>query len=254
MATGILAALQPGADLHRRILRARRLPARKRRRRCRTRSSPMRRSARSTRGATTRSHPVMVRIGSSRLRLPHRRRPRARPGDAPSSSPPRCSRTAFPRRRATRPPPFNGPRFPAIAIRDNVEAARRLLTTELGVTHLRAIVGFSMGAQQAFQWAVSHPDFVDRDRPLLRHGEDVSAWHGAAGGSDQRAHRRRGVRGRPLHVAAEEGAGGVVAPLGRVGVVAGMVASRVVQAAVGDGRRGSRVPNCARRRARCRTT
>src|SRR4051812_26599947 len=57
--------------------------------------------------------------------------------------------------------PFDGPAFPAIAIRDNVEAARRLLTSELGVTHLRAIVGFSMGAQQAFQWAVSHPDFVD---------------------------------------------------------------------------------------------
>ena len=58
------------------------------------------------------------------------------------------------------PPPFDGPAFPAIAIRDNVEAARRLLTTELGVTHLRAIVGFSMGAEQAFQWAVSQPQFV----------------------------------------------------------------------------------------------
>jgi homoserine O-acetyltransferase len=59
------------------------------------------------------------------------------------------------------PAPLKGPDFPAIAIRDNVEAARRLLTSELGVTHLRAIVGFSMGAQQAFQWAVSHPDFVN---------------------------------------------------------------------------------------------
>jgi homoserine O-acetyltransferase len=58
------------------------------------------------------------------------------------------------------PPPFDGPAFPQVAIRDDVEAARRLLTAELGVTHLRAIVGFSMGAQQAFQWAVSHPDFA----------------------------------------------------------------------------------------------
>jgi len=58
------------------------------------------------------------------------------------------------------PAPFDGPAFPAIAIRDNIEAARRLLTSELGVARLRAVVGFSMGAQQAFQWAVSHPDFV----------------------------------------------------------------------------------------------
>jgi homoserine O-acetyltransferase len=58
------------------------------------------------------------------------------------------------------PSPFDGPAFPAIAIRDNVEAARRLLTSSLGITHVRAVVGFSMGAQQAFQWAVSHPDFV----------------------------------------------------------------------------------------------
>ena len=59
------------------------------------------------------------------------------------------------------PAPFAGPDFPAVAIRDNVEAARRLLTSELGVTHLRAVVGFSMGAQQAFQWAVAHPGFAD---------------------------------------------------------------------------------------------
>ena len=58
------------------------------------------------------------------------------------------------------PPPFDGPSFPAIAVRDNVEAARRLLTSQLGVSHLHAIVGFSMGAQQAFQWAVSHPRFM----------------------------------------------------------------------------------------------
>ncbi len=60
------------------------------------------------------------------------------------------------------PAPFNGPRFPAIAIRDNVAAVHRLLTSELGVSHLRAVIGFSMGAQQAFQWAVSHPAFMDR--------------------------------------------------------------------------------------------
>jgi len=60
------------------------------------------------------------------------------------------------------PEPFHGPRFPVTTIRDNVEAVRRLLDQEFKVTHLRAVVGFSMGGQQAFQWAVSHPDFADR--------------------------------------------------------------------------------------------
>jgi homoserine O-acetyltransferase len=60
------------------------------------------------------------------------------------------------------PEPYHGPRFPVTTIRDNVEAVHRLLTEELKVTHLRAVIGFSMGAQQAFQWAVSYPTFADR--------------------------------------------------------------------------------------------
>src|SRR3954447_6988865 len=59
------------------------------------------------------------------------------------------------------PEPFHGPRFPIVTIRDNVEAVHRLVTEELHVTHLRAVVGFSMGAEQAFQWAVSYPSFMD---------------------------------------------------------------------------------------------
>jgi len=60
------------------------------------------------------------------------------------------------------PEPYHGPRFPVTTIRDNVEAVHRLLTEQLQVTHLRAIIGFSMGAEQAFQWAVSYPTFADR--------------------------------------------------------------------------------------------
>jgi homoserine O-acetyltransferase len=60
------------------------------------------------------------------------------------------------------PEPFHGPRFPVTTIRDNVEAVHELLTKELGVKHLQAVIGFSMGAQQAFQWAVSYPDFMSR--------------------------------------------------------------------------------------------
>jgi homoserine O-acetyltransferase len=60
------------------------------------------------------------------------------------------------------PEPFHGPRFPVPTIRDNVEAVHQLLRQEFGVTHVRAVVGFSMGGQQAFQWAVSYPTFADR--------------------------------------------------------------------------------------------
>jgi homoserine O-acetyltransferase len=52
----------------------------------------------------------------------------------------------------------HGADFPAISIRDDVEATYRLVTQGLGITRLKAVVGFSMGGQQAMQWAVSHPD------------------------------------------------------------------------------------------------
>jgi homoserine O-acetyltransferase len=60
------------------------------------------------------------------------------------------------------PEPYHGPRFPVTTMRDSVEAVHQLLTQELKITHLRAIIGFSMGAQAAFQWAVSYPTFADR--------------------------------------------------------------------------------------------
>ena len=49
-----------------------------------------------------------------------------------------------------------------MTIRDNVHAVHRLLVEGLHVTHLRAVIGFSIGAQQALQWAVSYPGFMDR--------------------------------------------------------------------------------------------
>lgn len=56
--------------------------------------------------------------------------------------------------------------FPLVSIRDNVRGMHRLVTKEFGIDRLRAVIGNSMGAQQAFQLAVSYPDFVDIIVPI----------------------------------------------------------------------------------------
>ena len=53
-----------------------------------------------------------------------------------------------------------GPDFPAITVRDIV-AAQKALLDGLGVKHLAAVGGPSFGGYQAFEWAVSYPDFID---------------------------------------------------------------------------------------------
>lgn len=50
--------------------------------------------------------------------------------------------------------------FPRFNIRDMVTSQHRLLQ-HLGINHLVAVVGPSMGGMQALQWAVSHPTMMD---------------------------------------------------------------------------------------------
>ena len=54
-----------------------------------------------------------------------------------------------------------GSAFPRISMRDIVEGQYQLLTRVLGVSHLKAVIGTSAGGMQAFQWATSHPEFLD---------------------------------------------------------------------------------------------
>ena len=51
--------------------------------------------------------------------------------------------------------------FPKFQIRDMIASQHRLMTEHLGINHVVAVVGPSMGGMQALQWGVSHPDYMD---------------------------------------------------------------------------------------------
>lgn len=57
-------------------------------------------------------------------------------------------------------------KFPVVTFSDNVRAQYRLLTEKLGINHARAVIGWSMGGGQAYQWAVQYPDFMDIIVPI----------------------------------------------------------------------------------------
>ena len=62
-----------------------------------------------------------------------------------------------------------GMRFPVVTIRDMVRAQKRLLDT-LGVRRLALVAGGSIGGQQALEWAVEFPDFVEKAVPVAATG------------------------------------------------------------------------------------
>lgn len=51
-------------------------------------------------------------------------------------------------------------KFPKFLIRDMVTSQKKLME-HLGIDHVVAVVGPSMGGMQVLQWGVSHPDFMD---------------------------------------------------------------------------------------------
>lgn len=58
--------------------------------------------------------------------------------------------------------PSNTPDYPHLVTSyDNVHAQRRFLKQQFGIERLKAVYGWSMGAQQAYHWVACFPDAVD---------------------------------------------------------------------------------------------
>lgn len=64
------------------------------------------------------------------------------------------------------PAPHAGERFPKVTFYDQVEQQHRLVTEQFGIEKLALVTGWSMGAGQTYQWAVSYPDMVERALPF----------------------------------------------------------------------------------------
>ncbi len=50
---------------------------------------------------------------------------------------------------------------------DIVDLQHKLVTETLGIKHLRAILGMSMGGMNAWQWAEAYPDAMDGVMPVV---------------------------------------------------------------------------------------
>ena len=57
--------------------------------------------------------------------------------------------------------------FPSYGYRDIVDLQHKLVTETLGINHLHALLGMSMGGMNAWQWAEAYPDVIDGVMPVV---------------------------------------------------------------------------------------
>jgi homoserine O-acetyltransferase len=66
-------------------------------------------------------------------------------------------------------------KFPRYDYTDMVEAQHRLLTEGLGISHVRLILGNSMGGMQTWLWGASHPGFADALVPMASQPTEMAS-------------------------------------------------------------------------------
>ena len=73
--------------------------------------------------------------------------------------------------------PLNGSNFPLITIQDNISAQNELLIQVLGIEKIKLVIGWSMGGQQAYQWATQFPDKVENIISMCAHAKTSGHTH-----------------------------------------------------------------------------
>ena len=75
----------------------------------------------------------------------------------------------------------SGKRFIALSTADMVRSQYRLLTEQLGIERVHAIIGISMGGMQTFRWVEMYPGFMDKaviiDGSPKMTSYDLLQWH-----------------------------------------------------------------------------
>ena len=122
------------------------------------------------------------------------------------------------------PPPYDRARFPNVTVlRPGRSTQHRLVTEKFGIETLPLVTGWSMGAGQTYQWAVSYPRHGPARLPVLRLVEDQRAQHRLPRGRQGGADRRRRVQGRLVRREAGQGPARGRARLRRLGLLAGLL-------------------------------
>ena len=122
------------------------------------------------------------------------------------------------------PEPYGGPRFPQVTIYDNVVAQHRLVEEKFGVSRVKLVTGFSMGAIQTY---LSLGRALSRrgraHRALLRRGALLAAQLCLPRWAQGRAHRRRAMERRLVQGKARQGVARVRTGLCRMGFFSGLL-------------------------------